>query len=131
MKKDPNILDILDGFDPNKEDNIDYCEDCEKYIQVIMDLLIDRESGERAVLAQRLKQSEMNNRVLLVKLHEERRLKEIQVKVEDQLVWRYELNYVYSEDTQRSLLHSITQSGHDGQAFPTQIFTYQKSKENQ
>lgn len=57
-----------------------------------------------------------------------KRLKEIQAKVNSALVWRYVLEYAYSEDTNRSLLASVTQSGADGKALPKQIFTYQKSK---
>jgi len=58
-----------------------------------------------------------------------KRLKEILVKVDGALVWRYELQYDYSEDTNRSLLRSITQyDGSDDKSFPTQSFGYQKAE---
>jgi len=57
-----------------------------------------------------------------------KRLKEIQVKVNSDLVWRYVLEYSYSPDTNRSLLNSITQSGSDEKSLPMQRFTYQKAK---
>jgi len=56
-----------------------------------------------------------------------KRLSEIQVKQLGVLVWRYELEYEYSPDTQRSLLKSITQYAADGSAFPAQTFSYQIS----
>ncbi|MBU4343656.1 MAG: hypothetical protein KKG21_06570 [Candidatus Omnitrophica bacterium] len=58
-----------------------------------------------------------------------KRLKEILVKVEGVLVWRYELGYDYSEDTNRSLLRSITQYGSDDKSFPTQNFGYQRAED--
>ncbi|MEK6714812.1 MAG: SpvB/TcaC N-terminal domain-containing protein [Candidatus Omnitrophota bacterium] len=57
-----------------------------------------------------------------------KRLKEIAVKVNSALVWRYVLEYAYSPDTNRSLLRSVTQSGVDGKALPQQKLIYQKSK---
>lgn len=57
-----------------------------------------------------------------------KRLKEIQVKVNYDLVWRYVLEYNYSPDTNRSLLKSITQYGSDGKSLPTQSFSYQKAR---
>jgi hypothetical protein len=57
-----------------------------------------------------------------------RRLREIQVKVNADLVWRYALNYTYSQDTNRSLLTSVTQYAGDNKNLPTQTFNYQKSK---
>jgi len=54
-----------------------------------------------------------------------KRLSEIQVKQNGELVWRYQLDYAYSPDTERSLLQSVTQYGADGSALPTQEFTYQ------
>ena len=57
-----------------------------------------------------------------------KRLKEILVKVNSALVWRYVLEYAYSTDTNRSLLRSVTQSGADGKSLPQQKLTYQKSK---
>jgi hypothetical protein len=56
-----------------------------------------------------------------------KRLKEIISKVNDDLVWRWVLEYVVSLDTGRSLLKSITQSGADGKTLPKQIFEYQGS----
>ena len=57
-----------------------------------------------------------------------KRLKEIQVKVNSGLVWRYELEYGYSPDTNRSLLKSVTQFGADGKNLPKQSLEYQKAK---
>jgi hypothetical protein len=57
-----------------------------------------------------------------------KRLKEIQVKQNYDLVWRYVLEYEYSQDTNRSLLRTITQYGSDGKSLPQQNFTYQKAK---
>lgn len=57
-----------------------------------------------------------------------KRLKEIQVKVGTDLVWKYSLQYYYSSDTNRSLLKSITQLGTDNKSLPVQSFEYQQSK---
>lgn len=57
-----------------------------------------------------------------------RRLKEIQVKVNSELAWKYELAYVYSPATGRSLLNSITQYGSDGTSLPAQKLKYQQAK---
>jgi len=57
-----------------------------------------------------------------------KRLKEIQVKAGGELVWRYELEYSQSEDTQRSLLQSIRQYAGDGKELPRQKFMYQSSE---
>jgi hypothetical protein len=57
-----------------------------------------------------------------------KRLKEIQAKVNGDLVWRYVLEYASSQDTDRSLLNSITQFGADGKNLPIQQLKYQKSK---
>lgn len=57
-----------------------------------------------------------------------KRLKEILVKQNQELVWRYALEYTYSPDTHRSLLRSVTQYGADGKALPTQRMTYQSAK---
>lgn len=57
-----------------------------------------------------------------------KRLKEVTAKVNGNLVWRYDLEYGYSSDTNRSLLKSITQSGSDGKSLPEQKFTYQQAK---
>ena len=56
------------------------------------------------------------------------RLKEIQVKVNLELVWRYVLEYTYSLDTNRSLLTSVKQLASDGKMLPVQRLTYQKAK---
>ncbi len=57
-----------------------------------------------------------------------KRLKEIQVTQNYDLVWRYVLEYEYSPDTNRSLLKSITQYGSDGKSLPAQALTYQQAK---
>lgn len=57
-----------------------------------------------------------------------KRLKEIQVKAGYDLIWRYELEYNYSQDTNRSLLKSVKQFGADGKSLPTQTMEYQKAK---
>lgn len=56
-----------------------------------------------------------------------KRLKEIQVKVNSSLVWRYVLEYAASTDTDRSLLTRITQYSSDNKNLPVQSFTYQRS----
>jgi hypothetical protein len=62
------------------------------------------------------------------KVSTEKRLKQIQAKVRGDLVWRYELEYAYSPDTNRSVLKSITQYGSDDKNLPKQTFTYQTAK---
>lgn len=57
-----------------------------------------------------------------------KRLKEIQVKVRSDLVWKYVLEYGYSLDTNRSLIKSVTQYGADGKELPKQKLTYQQSR---
>ena len=57
-----------------------------------------------------------------------KRLKEIQVKVNSNLVWRYELEYAYSLDTNRSLLKSVKQYSSDNKMLPEQKLTYQQAK---
>ncbi len=57
-----------------------------------------------------------------------KRLKEIQVKVNNDLVWRYVLEYRYSPDTNRSLLISAKQLAADDKALPEQKFSYQQAK---
>ncbi|MFH1429775.1 MAG: SpvB/TcaC N-terminal domain-containing protein, partial [Candidatus Margulisiibacteriota bacterium] len=57
-----------------------------------------------------------------------KRLKEVEAKVKGELVWRYELEYDYSKDSNRSLLKSVKQSGSDGKSLPQQRFNYQKAK---
>ncbi|MCX5715321.1 MAG: hypothetical protein NTV07_00295 [Candidatus Omnitrophica bacterium] len=54
-----------------------------------------------------------------------KRLSEIQVKQQNELVWRYQLSYEYSPGSKRSLLKVITQYSSDGKAFPSQTFKYQ------
>ena len=56
-----------------------------------------------------------------------KRIKEIEVKVIDELAWRYIFVYEYSEDTNRSLLKSVTQYSPDGLSPPSNTFTYQKA----
>lgn len=58
-----------------------------------------------------------------------RRLETIIVRANGELVWEYELKYGNpSQDTNRSLLRSITQKGSDSKELPTQTFTYQTSE---
>lgn len=57
-----------------------------------------------------------------------KRLKEIEVKQNGNLVWRYTLEYANSQDTNRSLLKSIKQSGSDGKSLPEQTLDYQKAR---
>ncbi|MFH1768460.1 MAG: SpvB/TcaC N-terminal domain-containing protein [Candidatus Omnitrophota bacterium] len=54
-----------------------------------------------------------------------KRLKEIHVKVNNDLVWRYELEYAYSPKTRRSLLVTVTQKSADDRALPPQRLKYQ------
>ena len=53
------------------------------------------------------------------------RLKEIQVKVDGSLVWRYALTYIVSGDTHRSLLGQVTLFDAAGNSLPPKKFTYQ------
>jgi hypothetical protein len=63
------------------------------------------------------------------KIATRKRLKEIEVRVKQDLVWRYVLDYGnYSSDTGRSLLRSVTQYASDGKEFPKQGFDYQAAK---
>jgi hypothetical protein len=57
-----------------------------------------------------------------------KRLREVQLKVNSGLVWRYVLEYEYSQDTNRSLLKSVTQYAADGKSLPQQKFSYQAAK---
>jgi len=59
-----------------------------------------------------------------------KRLSEIYIKVQNDLVWRYLLTYEYSPDTNRSLLKTVTKYSSDGQAFPTQTFSYQRADDD-
>jgi len=54
-----------------------------------------------------------------------KRLKEIRVKVDGVLVWRYELGYSASVDTQRSLLAQVTLFDAAGNSLPPKKFRYQ------
>lgn len=54
-----------------------------------------------------------------------RRLKEIRIKVDGVLAWRYELAYEQSVDTQRSLLSQITLFDAAGNSLPPKKFRYQ------
>ncbi len=56
-----------------------------------------------------------------------KRLREIDVKVNSQLVWRYVFEYAYSADTNRSLLRSAAQYSSDNKNLPIQRFDYQLS----
>lgn len=53
------------------------------------------------------------------------RLDNIEVKVSDNLVWKYVLNYNISSDTGRLLLGSVTVEDKYGIALPAKTFTYQ------
>ncbi len=57
-----------------------------------------------------------------------KRLREIQVRVNYDLVWRYTLEYTYSQDTNRSLLKSVIQYASNDKNFPQQRFEYQRAK---
>jgi len=56
----------------------------------------------------------------------EKRLKIVEVFCDSELVWTYELNYIYSADTARSLLKSVVQKGGDGTSYPAKVFNYQE-----
>ncbi|MFC1546772.1 SpvB/TcaC N-terminal domain-containing protein, partial [bacterium] len=60
------------------------------------------------------------------KIKTTKRLKEIQVKIKDNLVWRYVLEYIYSTVSERSLLKVVTQYAEDGKHFPAQTFDYKE-----
>ncbi len=57
-----------------------------------------------------------------------KRLEKIEVRTKGDLVWSYKLEYAYSDDTNRSLLKSITQYGSNNKSLPKQTFTYQQAK---
>jgi len=62
------------------------------------------------------------------KIATSQRLKTIEVKVNSDSVWIYDLVYQDSPDTNRSLLKSITQrAGVGEEKFPTQEFTYKRA----
>lgn len=54
-----------------------------------------------------------------------KRLKEVQVKVDGTLVWRYAFSYSTSADTTRSLLTQVTLFDAAGNSLPPKKFTYQ------
>lgn len=54
-----------------------------------------------------------------------KRLKEILVKADGNLAWRYQLGYTQSGDTGRSLLSEITLFDAQGNSLPPKRFTYQ------
>ena len=53
------------------------------------------------------------------------RLKEVQIKVDGSLVWRYAIIYLVSGDTTRSLLSQVTLFDAAGNSLPPKKFTYQ------
>jgi len=55
----------------------------------------------------------------------QKRLRFIEVYCNYELVWKYDLEYEASPDTDRSLLKSITQKGSDGTSYPPKTFEYQ------
>ena len=55
-----------------------------------------------------------------------KRLTSIHVKLNENLIWRYELSYIESPDTDRSLLESITVYDKDSNSLPPKRFTYQR-----
>lgn len=57
-----------------------------------------------------------------------RRLKEIQIKVDNQLKWKYVLSYEQSPDTGRSILTQITVFDGEGNSLPSKKFKYQTIK---
>ncbi len=54
-----------------------------------------------------------------------KRLKEIQVNMDNALVWRYAITYAVSADTGRSLLTQVTLFDAAGNSLPPKKFTYQ------
>jgi len=70
----------------------------------------------------------LSSYISTAKIATAKRLKEILVKQNSDLVWRYVLEYGVSPDTSRSLLKSVTQYGSDGKSLPKQKFTYQSAK---
>lgn len=54
-----------------------------------------------------------------------KRLKEIHVKVNNDMIWRYDLEYEYSPDTGRSVLKSFRQCSGEGVCMPAQVLGYQ------
>jgi len=57
-----------------------------------------------------------------------KRLKEIEIKANSKLVWKYKLEYALSPDTNRSLLKQIRQFAYDNKELPVQSFEYQRAE---
>jgi len=55
-----------------------------------------------------------------------KRLSSIHIYLSGSLLWRYELAYQTSQDTDRSLLNTITVYDKDGNSLPPKSFTYQR-----
>jgi len=53
-----------------------------------------------------------------------KRLKEVEIRINNALAWYYILEYTYSPETNRSLIQSITQYTVEGMPFPAQEFYY-------
>ncbi len=58
-----------------------------------------------------------------------KRLRRVEVSIGYDLAWRYELDYGYASETNRSLLKSVQRFTSDGKAFPVQEFNYQNHDE--
>jgi hypothetical protein len=74
----------------------------------------------------------MSSYISTARIATARRLKEIHARlydgVSETIVWRYVFDYVYSADTNRSLLRSVTQFTSDNKQLPKQTFHYQNSQ---
>jgi Salmonella virulence plasmid 65kDa B protein len=55
-----------------------------------------------------------------------RRLEKIRISIDGGVIWTYNLSYILSSDTSRSLLKSIQLSDSAGNTLPAKTFTYQK-----
>ena len=53
-------------------------------------------------------------------------LSSIHIKLNTDIIWRYELSYIMSPDTSRSLLESVRVYDKDGNSLPPKRFTYQR-----
>ena len=60
------------------------------------------------------------------KITTSKRLKSIEITLNNSRVWLYQLEYIKSADTGRSLLHKVTVFDKDGASLPPKTFTYQK-----
>ena len=60
------------------------------------------------------------------KITTSRILTSIEIKLNNERVWLYKLDYITSEDTSRSLIREITVFDKDGKSLPPKKFTYQK-----